>query len=257
MSEILRREGPQDPKRTCNGCQIREGSWRCKDCIGDGCYCFQCFREGHRLLPFHQVEQWSGTHYEPAWLCQAGVFIQLGHHGHRCPGPDTMNGQQDATDINSANSFQGTSEGHDSDRDPSDAENNADTEDESIHSDWEDEDYSEPQFKGTSALPILKGPHARTVVDTSGVHRIKILPCCCSGAPPLDVQMLRAGFFPTSFITIKTVITFRALEDQRLDNLECKTALLKYWNKLKRKTSGHLWLSVPVSSFRSEHSCRG
>jgi hypothetical protein len=58
--------------------------------------------------------------------------------------------------------------------------------------------------------------------------------------------MLRAGFFPTSFITIKTVVTFRALEDQRLDNLECKSALLKYWNKLKRKTSSHLWLSIPV-----------
>jgi hypothetical protein len=97
-------------------------------------------------------------------------------------------------------------------------------------------------------LPELKGTGATLVIDRSGLHKIRIRPCCCQEALPLDVQLLRMGLFPTSFINFKTVVTFQALEDQRLDNLECKTALLRYWNKLWRKTSINAWPMLPVRS---------
>jgi hypothetical protein len=114
-------------------------------------------------------------------------------------------------------------------------------------SEWEDEFCSEPRPTGTSPLPELKGKGATLVIDQSGLHNVRIHPCHCPESLPIDIQFLRMGFFPTSFINIKTVITFKALEDQRLDNLECKTAVLWYWNKLRRKTSVDAWLLLPVS----------
>ncbi len=54
------------------------------------------------------------------------------------------------------------------------------------------------------------------------------------------------GLFPATFKRVSTAFTFRVLEDQRLDHLECKTPLLKYWTKLRRKTSPDDWDSVPV-----------
>jgi hypothetical protein len=113
-------------------------------------------------------------------------------------------------------------------------------------SEWEDELFSEHPTTGTSPLPELKGIGATLVIDESGLHRIRMHPCCCPGALSMDLQCLRMGFFPTSFANIKTVITFQVLEDQRLDNLECKTALLRYWNKLRRKTSADAWPLLPV-----------
>ena len=86
------------------------------------------------------------------------------------------------------------------------------------------------------------------MVDRSGLHKIQMHACRCEGALPVDIQCLRMGFFPTSFVKIKTVITFQALEDQRLDNLECKTAVLRYWSKLRRKTSPDAWQLLLVSA---------
>jgi hypothetical protein len=115
--------------------------------------------------------------------------------------------------------------------------------------DWEDEEHAQGRATGASALPDIKGPGVMLVIDTSGIHRVQSRRCGCDNAPPLDIQLLRMGLFPTSFDQVKTVITFRALEDQRLDNLECKTAMLHYWNKLRRKTSVYLWETLPVSAF--------
>lgn len=226
ISEILTREACMDENRNCVGCGIREGSWRCRDCIGNGCHCIQCFRDIHRLQPFHRVEHWNGTHFDPAWLCQVGVEIYLGHGGKPCPigtvQPEDTFEEEDADGSEEEDAGFG------------------------VESEWEDEGCSEPPMSGTSSLPELKGRGVTLMIDCSGLHKFRIHPCCCQGALPIDIQCLRMGFFPTSFKNIKTVITFQALEDQRLDNLECKTALLRYWNKLRRKTSVDAWPLLPV-----------
>lgn len=177
------------------------------------------------------MEHWNGTHFDPAWLCQAGVEIYLGHEGKPCPLGTIPTGQtMDDEDVE---------EEHD--------DSEREDEDEIFgESEWEDEGWSETATPGTCPLPELKGKGVMLVIDQSGLHNMRIHPCRCQDALPFDLQCLRMGFFPASFINIKTVITFRVLEDQRLDNLECKTALLRYWNKLRRKTSVDAWLKLPV-----------
>lgn len=222
MSRILAREAPTDMNAQCSSC-VREGSWRCQDCLGQGSYCTECFRDRHRLLPFHKVEHWCGDHFSPAWLCQVGVVIHLGHAGNCCPYGT------DSGDIPEADDDEDVLQSEESD------------------SDWEDEERYETPVGDGCPLPDLKGQDVVLVIDPSGMHRIRIQPCCCPGAPTLEHQYLQMGFFPTSFIRMKTVVTFKTLEDQRLDNLECKTAVLKYWNKVRRKTSAYAWNSLPVS----------
>lgn len=227
MSRILAREAPMSKINTCSSC-IREGVWRCRDCIGLSCYCSECFRERHLLLPFHRVEHWCGDHFASAWLSQAGVEIQLGHSGHCCPAQQSSGNDCEA------------------DRDKDDDPEQARTFE--SDGDWDDDDISVPHLNDGSVLPDLKGSNVVLVVDSSGVHRIRINPCRCPNASPLEHQYLQMGLFPTSFIVIKTVVTFGTLEDQRLDNLECKTAMLKYWNKVRRKTAHVGWQKVPVGA---------
>jgi hypothetical protein len=199
----------------------------------------QCFRVIHQLLPFHKVEHWSGTHFEPAWLCQAGIAIHLGHAGLECPGLNGCHKQEEREQE------EGTLPWADTDSESDDPN----LEDDDDDSDWENDDYVEPRGSGTSALPTVKGAGVTLVVDISGIHKIGINTCSCPNAAPVDIQFLRMGLFPTSFNHVQAAITFRALEDQRLDNLECKTPILRYWNKLRRKTTEYAWLSLPVGGF--------
>jgi len=101
-----------------------------------------------------------------------------------------------------------------------------------------------------NGLPKLKGHDYHVVVDKSGVHRIRIIPCGCPNAPKEGekyVHYVQMGLFPASLQNIKTVFTFGALNDFRMDNLECKTAALNYWHKIVRVTSNEFPKSVPVS----------
>jgi hypothetical protein len=177
-------------------------------------------------LPFHRVEQWTGTHFESAWLFQAGVEIHLGHNGRPCPLK---------AGVDDAGSGVGVF-GND----------NLDDEE-----DWDEEDWSDEVDEDIEdisyGLPKLPGPNSCVVVDKSGVHRIRIHPCTCSGCPPLDLQYLDMGLFPATLRRIKTAFTFKVLDDFRVDNLECKTSALKYYSKLKRLTSNCFPQSVPVS----------
>src|SRR5882762_7163917 len=171
VSEILMRAACADENRNCVKCGIREGSWRCRDCIGNGCHCIQCFREVHWLQPFHRVEHWNGDHFDQAWLCQVGVEIHLGHGGKPCP-----------------NDMRQTSEGVDA-KDEDDEDGISESGDQS---EWEDELFSEHPTTGTSPLPELKGIGATLVIDASGLHQIHMHmhPCCCQGALSMDLQCL-------------------------------------------------------------------
>jgi hypothetical protein len=121
------------------------------------------------------------------------------------------------------------------------------------------EQSSDSEYDGQSSggqavfgngLPKLKGPDYHVVVDRSGVHRMRIIACSCPNAPKDNeryVHYLDMGFFPASLQNIKTVFTFKVLDDSRMDNLECKTAGFNYWHKIVRVTSNEFPKSVPVS----------
>jgi hypothetical protein len=179
------------------------------------------------------VEHWTGTHFEPAWLCQVGIEIHLGHHGNPCPsrgygdvfaGPVGLDGDGAINECD--------------DEDDEGSEVSVD----------EQEDPME-EIIGGYGLPQLQGQDVCVVVDKSGVHRLRVRPCLCSDKLPLDLQFLDMRLFPASLKRIQTVFSFAVLDDFRMDNLECKTAGRRYFNKLKRLTSNTFPHSVPVSSF--------
>ena len=119
----------------------------------------------------------------------------------------------------------------------------------SDEAEWDDED-DEDDGRGVQddqyGLPRVSGADVCTVVDKSGVHRLRVRPCRCVEAGPLDLQYLDMGLFPASLKRIQTAFTFAVLDDFRMDNLECKTAGLKYYSKLRRLTSNTFPHSVPV-----------
>ncbi|EGN95918.1 hypothetical protein SERLA73DRAFT_27800, partial [Serpula lacrymans var. lacrymans S7.3] len=59
--------------------------WQCTECLGKPEYCMSYCRDAHQRLPFHRVEQWVGTHFEPSWLYKAGLVIHLGYTGKPFP----------------------------------------------------------------------------------------------------------------------------------------------------------------------------
>src|SRR6202158_2105730 len=71
-------------KQVCISCK-KEANWRCLDCFASTAYCAECCRTSHCRDPFHRIERWTGTFYEPSWLWKVGLVIQLGHEGDRCP----------------------------------------------------------------------------------------------------------------------------------------------------------------------------
>ncbi|KAF8799621.1 hypothetical protein BYT27DRAFT_7227787 [Phlegmacium glaucopus] len=56
------------------------GRWRCKDCFLPQPLCRSCMRHTHMNNPFHHIEFWTSTHFQPAELWQVGMYIQLRHH---------------------------------------------------------------------------------------------------------------------------------------------------------------------------------
>lgn len=219
---LLQMEAPGNDG-ICMSCNVRQTMWRCFDCVGCNNFCNDCVRVRHCSSPYHRVEHWTGTFFEPAWLCQANVVIHLGHGGLPCPN-------------NIGFDFAASSDSDDSAHPLSDG--------------------------GTifgNGLPKLKGRDYHVVVDKSGVHRMRIIPCGCPSAPKDDsryIHYLQMGLFPASLQNIKTVFSFGVLDDFRMDNLECKTAGLNYWHKIVRLTSNEFPKSVPVSAqpFASEQS---
>jgi CxC2 like cysteine cluster associated with KDZ transposases len=197
----------------CLSCNTRQTAWKCSECVGCTNLCNQCVRIRHSSLPYHRVEHWTGTFFEPAWLCQANVVIHLGHAGQPCPST-VMPDEEASPDCRDF-----------------------------VH------DPSGPTIFG-NGLPKPKGSYYHVVVDRSGVHRIRIIPCSCPDAPTDEdryIHYLTMGLFPASLQHIKTVFTFGVLDDFRMDNLECKTPGLNYWHKIVRITSNEFPKSVPVT----------
>jgi hypothetical protein len=244
-------------------CKVRQCNWRCLECIGGAYECLGCFRDRHKFLPFHRVENWTGTHFKQAWLCQVGVEIHIGHHGNPCPSRSDGNHQPDpgadgagngaaqgaggggaAEDARGSGAAEGIDRGEAPDP-PVSPNLDEDTEEYIDVSGDEEEDPMEDVIGG-HGLPHLTGEDVCIVIDKSGVHRLRVRPCWCRAGGPLDLQFMDMRLFPARLKKIQTAFTFGVLDDFWMDNLECKTAGLRYFNKLKRLTSNAFPHSVPV-----------
>jgi len=74
-----------------------------------------------------------------------------------------------------------------------------------------------------------------TIVHRDGFHHLPLVTCACS-AEPLDIQVLDHRLYPATYDRVRTLFTFELLDDQRWDNLECKTSYYQYHQKLRRRT---------------------
>jgi hypothetical protein len=219
------------PEDTCVNCKAAEATWKCIGCLGQPVLCTGCCRDLHRLAPFHRVKQWAGTFWAASWLINVGAEIHLGHKGQPCPRP---------------RNWQTAYSAHEEDEE------------------WEDMDDMDIPPAGemtdgaqscealqvqTGAPNLTPGDEGQvvTMIDTSGIHRLVVRPCgCFSNADADDIQLLKMGFFPSSFTRIRTVFTFQVLDDYRRDNLVCNTTAYQYFKKLRRVTSSAFPHTVPV-----------
>jgi len=117
--------------------------------------------------------------------------------------------------------------------------------DEAGEDDDDDDDVNIMEEPGTMHPSTLPWPPVYdddknpfiTIVDVSGIHHLPVCGCICEAADPhINIAYLEVGLFPASFERIQTVFTMDVLKDYRLANLECKTSVYQYYQKLRRLT---------------------
>lgn len=85
-----------------------------------------------------------------------------------------------------------------------------------------------------------------TLVYTSGVHFITVRYCSCLGVPDHYLQLLCASLYLTTILRLRTVFSFRVLNDFIRDNLECGTSSMNYYSNLRQITSNVFPHVIPV-----------
>jgi hypothetical protein len=209
----------------CFTCKSAPGIYRCTDCIGEQLSCSGCCRRLHNLAPFHRIKRWNGTYFESSDLVTLGLVIHVGHGGRNCPSYDSGIGPEDMED------------------------------------EWEDEDVEEATLPldGADLLsgtlpesqtlwgPAVPGTHRIIVVSSTGIFRRRIRWCQCPGATDAHIQLLRLNLFSASISRPSTAFTFDVLDHFHIDAMECKTAALNFYNKLRRITNNAFPGTSPVS----------
>lgn len=138
---------------------------------------------------------------------------------------------------------------------------------EDIEDGWEDEtvvpmdDIQEEALLsdrggGTSGLrpegqmlwgPDVPGTHRIVVVTSTGIFRRRIRWCQCPGSADTHIQLLHSNLFSATIKRPSTAFTFDVLDHFHIDAMECKTAALNFYNKLRRLTSNAFPGTAPVS----------
>jgi len=209
----------------CHKCVTDEATWRCLECFGQMSYCTACFSDMHDRLPFHHVEKWSGSFFQPSWLRVTGVSIALGHSGDVCPLAMRNHGHWEDDRHNNGNT--------DGQYDPMVDED---------HQFLPGDPYPKAGDFDMNGRPIL------VIVDVSGVHHLGVEFCRCQNALSHEEQLMALGLFPATFDHPQMAFTFNVLDNFLLDNLECKTTASNYYSKLRRLTNSSFPQLVPVGN---------
>jgi hypothetical protein len=230
------------PETQCFSCQSVPGIYRCMDCIGDRLSCSECCSGLHNLTPFHRIKKWNGTYFEVSDLVSLGLVIHVGHGGQECPSYNA--------------SWAGQSRAR-SGLEPDDPED--EWEDEVVVTQMDEAEGNVSEFDGVGGFggarqegqalwgPEIPGTHRLVVVTSSGVFRRRIRWCQCSGAADTHIQLLRLQLFSATIKRPSTAFTFDVLDHFHIDAMECKTAGLNFYNKLRRLTSNAFPATAPVS----------
>src|SRR5882757_4269771 len=198
--DILLDAEAQNADGRCLGCDNHDATWRCNECFGRPSYCSSCCKQTHARHPFHRVESWTGSFFQPSWLRHVGVCIHLGHGGGLCP--TVLREDSHLPNLQSA----AMSDNHEA------------NDNRSLHDGYHEFLLLDP-YPRTGDLDV-NGKLIMVIVDVSGIHHIGVQFCHCSDATPHDSQLMSLGLFPATFDNPQTAFTFRVLDDFLLDNLE-------------------------------------
>ena len=162
-------------------------------------------------MPLHHIEKWTGRFFAATSLNQEGYVLYLGHGGEPCPANQIWRDRQEVQ-VGSSDDDEWESD-----------------DDEVPLAGWEKQDKQ-----------------CLVVVDTSGVHQLRIGWCQCETAVEPHIQLLRNRFFPASTKRPSTAFTFSLLDYFHIDSVECKTSASSFFSKLRRLTNSSSPHSVPV-----------
>jgi len=252
LDRILDAEGlPMDVEcSVCHG----PGIWWCKDCLGQPLYCRGHCREVHQKHPFHRIQRWTGRYFAERSMWEVGVHLFLGHNGNCCPKVNVQKLAADELDLDQLDENAAAAEDHPqaehipylprvAEQQPWLHEDNMDGEEDNLM--WEDISDSSAPFGRAPPKTDEQDNHFLLIVDASQLLSLPVVYCACEVISDADMQFLDLQFFPASFKEIKTVFTFRCLDDFRLSNLECKTSAYQYFQRLRRLTNPAFPNSAP------------
>lgn len=177
LAHIVHQEELGSP--TYEGCHRADAGYHCLDCLGCPRLCKDCCRIGHRRNPFHKIEVWSGGHWTPAWLWHVGVIITLGHGQEPCPKYEASMEQLEARliSVNTPGFNQDNSYG------------------------------ARPKKRTIGCGEVVCFLH------NNGFHYLPVYSCWCSDSVPEDLQYLDRSFYPASWKSVRTALTFTVLKD--------------------------------------------
>jgi hypothetical protein len=205
--------------QSCSKCQSQNGCFRCKECSQDQ-LCRACCFIAHQNMPLHRIEKWTGQFFDATSLNQEGFVLHLGHDREPCP---ASYGREKGPEIEPRSS---------------------------------DEDGGEDDGDGVPLAGWEKQDRrCLVIVDTSGVHQLRIGWCRCKAAAEPHIQLLRNRYFPASTKWPSTAFTFSLLDYFHIDSVECKTSASSFFSKLRRLTNSSSPHSVPVCPVKLPRLC--
>src|SRR5271156_5210915 len=80
LKALISREAMPVGAGVCRHCKNAIAGWRCKDCVLAPLLCRACMQIYHRENPFHQIEHWNGSYFQPAVLSEVGAYLLVQHH---------------------------------------------------------------------------------------------------------------------------------------------------------------------------------
>jgi hypothetical protein len=96
--------------------------------------------------------------------------------------------------------------------------------------------------------PFIPDTHRMVVVTSNGVFRRRIRWCRCPDKADSHLQLLRLNLFSATIERPATAFTFELLDHFHIDAMECKTAAMNFFAKLRRITNNAFPAAVPVGN---------
>lgn len=241
---VLDMEGPAISTRDCVNCGTQYSLWRCLDCADRAMLCTACCRERHRHHYLHRVEKWSCADTSSAVALNIDEAIEVEEEQD-----DELQSDHESTNEEIPLEPLVSADGGYEFMPPDPLRLTA------LTGYYEASSLYEVGVKlrlGHNRLACqssqLLSDEKLRVVDTNGVHDVRITWCACPQAAEHPLQLLSMGLYPASVISPKTAFTFRVLSDFLLANKVSAITAQSYFQRLRRLTNPAFPHRVPVSA---------